>query len=71
MLVMIVGCLQSADNYIVNLDAEFDDKRPQLVWGEVIEYTFIYETKQFITSGGNPVGGYVYFCNERHRAWRD
>lgn len=48
---------------------------PEPAWDEDLEWhhiygtTTIYRTKHFITYGGGPEGGYVFFFRERSPGW--
>jgi len=49
-----------ADNE-VDLINEYYDRRKPLEWQELLAYKFINNVKHWITYGGNPHGGFVYF----------
>ena len=42
---------------------------PEIEWETVYGSTMIHKTKHFITYGGGPEGGYVYFYREREAGW--
>ncbi len=53
---------------LVDLTHQFYDTSPPLEWQGVISYTFlIYNTKHWITYGGNPHGRHVILFGERTR----
>ena len=41
----------------------------RIEWETVYGATLIYRTKHFVTYGGGPEGGYVYFYREREPGW--
>ena len=54
---------------IVDLIAELVPQDPEVEWESLYGSTTIYRTKHFITYGGGPEGGYVYFYREREAGW--
>ena len=48
---------------------EFIPEQEDVAWETVYGSTTIYRTKHFITYGGGPEGGYVYFFRERAPGW--
>ena len=48
---------------------EFIPEQEDVAWETVYGTTTIYRTKHFITYGGGPEGGYVYFFRERAPGW--
>ena len=38
-------------------------------WETLYGFTEIYETQHYLTSGGGPEGGYVFFYREREQGW--
>ena len=47
------------------IPADADD----IEWETLYGWTTIYQTKHYITYGGGPEGGYVYFFRERQAGW--
>ena len=45
----------------LDLVNDYYDKRQPLEWQEILAYKFINNVKHWITYGGNPHGGFVYF----------
>ena len=41
----------------------------EIEWETLYGWTMIYQTKHYITYGGGPEGGYVYFFREREPGW--
>ena len=56
------------DGVVEDIDA-FIPRRPEIEWEAVYGSTTIYATQRFITHGGGPGGGYVYFYRERPAGW--
>ena len=54
---------------IVDLITELVPQDPEIEWESLYGSTTIYMTKHFITYGGGPDGGYVYFYKEREVGW--
>jgi hypothetical protein len=48
---------------------EFIPEQEDVAWETVYGTTTIYRIKHFITYGGGPEGGYVYFFRERASGW--
>ena len=48
---------------------EFIPEQEDVAWETVYGSTTTYRTKHFITYGGGPEGGYVYFFRERAPGW--
>ena len=48
---------------------ELIPKDPPVEWETQRGTTRIYQTKHYITYGGGPEGGYVYFYREREAGW--
>ena len=59
------------DQRVVELIDEYVDKRPVIHWETVYGFKFIYRTKHYLTHGGNPTGGYVYFFKEKNPGWHE
>ena len=56
------------DGVVGNIEA-FIPRRPEVEWETLYGSTTIYETKHFLTYGGGPEGGFVYFYRERPAGW--
>ena len=56
------------DGVVGNIEA-FIPRRPEVEWETLYGSTTIYETKHFLTYGGGPEGGFVYFYRERSAGW--
>ena len=54
---------------VVEQIAELIPEDPEIEWDTVYGSTVIWRTKHFITYGGGPEGGYVYFYREREAGW--
>jgi hypothetical protein len=54
---------------IVDRIADLVPRRPEVEWETLYGSTTIYETKHFLTYGGGPEGGFVYFYRERAAGW--
>ena len=54
---------------VVDQIAELIPEDPEIEWDTTYGSTVIWRTKHFITYGGGPEGGYVYFYRERERGW--
>jgi len=46
-----------------------DYARTYVEWETVYGSVMVYKTKHFLTYGGGPEGGYVYFHRERDPGW--
>ena len=58
---MIIVLKNILTDNVVNLINEYYDKRKPLEWQELFAYRMINNIKHWITYGGNPHGGFVYF----------
>ena len=54
---------------LLNRIESFMSDPERFQWGTVYGSTEIYKTKHFLTYGGGPEGGYVYFYKEREPGW--
>ena len=58
------------ENIVQNIqDLIPPDPEPLVDWETLYGAERIYQTKHYITHGGGPEGGYVYFYREREAGW--
>lgn len=48
---------------------DFLPTEPEIEWETLYGADMIYRTKHWVTQGGGPYGGYVYFYKERPEGW--
>ena len=57
------------DSIVQNIQDFIPEDQPSTDWETLYGKVRIYETDHYITYGGGPEGGYVYFYRERAPGW--
>ena len=66
---MALALLNVFDEALAQNILDLVPRDPPVEWETLYGSTRIYQTKHYITYGGGPEGGYVYFYREREAGW--
>ena len=66
---MSIALMQLFEPSIIDLIYDFLPMDEEDEWETLYGCTEIYETQHYLTYGGGPEGGYVFFYREREQGW--